>query len=138
MSSAATIYSRQSNGKTYYGYNEPQKGSNAGANIPENIPKDAKSVALIHNHGAYEKEYDNNNFSPQDKNYAESKGKDIYVATPGGILQKYDVNSNSTTIVDKSIPSDPKDPQRVNKIDPNTRPKTEKTIKIPIDIPKQK
>ncbi len=131
---AAMIYSRKVNGKLMYAYNNPVKGSNAGANEPKTISKKAKPEAIIHSHGGYEKKYDNNNFSPADKKYSEYEKRDIYVVTPQGTLKKYDVETNNVSLVAKDIPSDPKDPMRLNIVDTNKKPKVEKTIKVPIDI----
>lgn len=69
-------------------------------------------VAIGHTHGAYEKGYDNDNFSPQDKEVSRSRGLQIYVATPLGYLKKYNPKKDKVTVVYKKLPYDKNHPQR--------------------------
>lgn len=114
------------NGNIYYSYSEPSKGSYAGAR-PSRSGITRKDVGVIHSHGNYDSKYDNNNFSSQDKEYATQKGIPIFVSTPNGSLQKYDPNTKKLSNIDTNMPSDPKDPNRLNKIDPFPLPKNEPT-----------
>ena len=52
-------------------------------------PSDSISVAIWHTHGGYMPGYDNENFSPADKNYAKYRGQDIYLATPNDLFKQY-------------------------------------------------
>jgi RHS repeat-associated protein len=122
---AATIYAiKKSDGKTYYAYNKPSKGGNAGATPNSTLPKNARATAIIHSHGGYESNYKNNEFSGQngDKGYAEYHDLDIFVSTPNGSLKYYDVSSNSEKTVTTKLPSDPNDPDRQNTNPPVENP----------------
>jgi RHS repeat-associated protein len=124
---AATIYKVEgSDGKISYSYSEPNKGTtshseNSGSGITR------EDVAHIHTHGDYDPKYANNDFSKTDKDNAKDNGYPNYVSTPNGSLLKYDPQTQATTTVAKDIPSDPKDPTRVNNIDFAPLPKNEPT-----------
>jgi hypothetical protein len=124
---AATIYKVEgSDGKISYSYSEPNKGTtshseNSGSGITR------EDVAHIHTHGDYDPKYVNNDFSKTDKDNAKDNGYPNYVSTPNGSLLKYDPQTQATTTVAKDIPSDPKDPTRVNNIDFAPLPKNEPT-----------
>ncbi len=111
----STIYELEIDGKTYVNYSEPTLGSNDGTTVTP-APAGKKAVADIHSHGGYEVGYDNNNFSPQDKKDNERTGLVGYVTTPNGSLKKYDPATKKETVVNETQPSDPKDPDRKNKI----------------------
>lgn len=119
---AAIIYSvKKSDGKTYYAYNKPVKGGNAGATPNHKLPNGTRAGGIIHSHGGYEVNYDNNNFSGStgDKGYAEYYDLDIFVSTPNGSLKYYDVSSNTERTVTTKLPSDP---TRQNKTPPVENP----------------
>jgi len=115
----ASIYAvTDKEGVLYYTYTIPNKGNPAGVK-PSEPPPGKKILAILHTHGAYDKNYKNNKFSPADKKYAKNKKVWIYVATPQGTLQNHDPKRKSGKrniweITDK-LPSDSKDPDRVNK-----------------------
>lgn len=119
---AATIYEvKNDDGTTSYSYSEPSKGSTASStNSGSGITR--TDVAHIHTHGNYDPKYDNNNFSQTDKDNAKDNGFPNFVSTPNGSLQKYDPQSKATTTVATDIPSDPKDPARLNNVDPVALP----------------
>jgi len=122
---AAIIYSvKKSDGKTYYAYNNPVKGGNAGATPNHKLPNGTRAGGIIHSHGGYEVNYNNNNFSGSagDKGYAEYYNLDIFVSTPNGSLKYYDVSSNTERTVTTKLPSDPNDPTRQNKTPPVENP----------------
>ncbi|MDV7698612.1 DUF4329 domain-containing protein [Chryseobacterium soli] len=122
---AAIIYSvKKSDEKTYYAYNKPVKGGNAGATPNHKLPNGTRAGGIIHSHGGYEVNYDNNNFSGStgDKGYAEYYDLDIFVSTPNGSLKYYDVSSNTERTVTTKLPSDPNDPTRQNKTPPVENP----------------
>ncbi|MBN8705176.1 MAG: DUF4329 domain-containing protein [Bacteroidetes bacterium] len=117
----ATIYTTTAaDGKTYYSYSKPDVGGNAGTSVSP-APVGTTPVADIHSHGGYEKGYDNNNISPQDKADNDKTKLVGYVSTPDGSLKKYDPNTKKETVVTEQLPSDPNDPNRKNKINPDQK-----------------
>lgn len=92
-------------------YTEPDKGNGADTGVPQ-PPSGKNAVADIHSHAAYDPLYDNDNFSQTDKDDNDRKGIDGYVATPAGILKKYDHISHTVTVISRKIPFDPKHPNR--------------------------
>jgi RHS repeat-associated protein len=116
---------------TYYTYLKPNVGSEASA-TPKGLglsnEGDATIVARVHTHGSYDPKYANNVFSSTDITNAKNQGVDSYVATPNGSLQKYDNFTGGTSTISTAIPSDPKDPARLNTINPATLPKNEPTF----------
>ena len=124
---ATTIYKvTTSSGEFFYSYSEPNKGSEAAA-TPSGTGWIREDVADAHTHGKYLPAYDNNNFSPTDTKDNNKKNLIGYLATPNGSLQKYDPETKLTTVVATDIPSDPKDPQRLNNVDYAPLPKNEPT-----------
>lgn len=69
-------------------------------------------MARIHTHGAYDPAYRNDNFSSQDKHIAHTKGVPSYVATPGGLLRKYNPADTSNIILFDDIPYDHSHPKK--------------------------
>jgi RHS repeat-associated protein len=84
------------------------------------------TVADIHSHGEYLGK-GNNQFSPNDK--AENDRLKItgYLATPDGSLQEYDPSTKESSVVSTDLPSDPKDPDRKNNVDPTNVPQERQT-----------
>ena len=121
---AATIYVVKGGSETYYTYTNPagSSGGNASSS-PGKAPAGTTPVAYTHTHGKYEKTYDNNNFSPADKDYAKNHKENGYVATPNGSLKKYTLKTQKVTTLSTNLPSDPKDPDRKNKIPPTEKAK---------------
>ncbi|MFD2162275.1 DUF6443 domain-containing protein [Paradesertivirga mongoliensis] len=135
----STIYVVNKNGKTYYTYTNPNKGGNDAVTC-STAPDGTKPVADIHSHGKYEKGYDNNHFSPTDKNDNDKTGLTGYLTSPDGALQKYDPKTGKTSVLSTDLSSDPNDPDRKNTISPTEKPLTLKPlseIKIPENIAKQ-
>ena len=121
-----TIYKGVEGGETYYSYVEPSIGGNDGVKVSMNSPI-YETVATAHTHGAEEKGYVNNDFSPADKTNAKSRDVPNFVATPEGTLKMYDPSNNKTSLIAKDIPSDVNSPTRVNNIDSGQLPKNEPT-----------
>ncbi|WP_281233125.1 DUF6443 domain-containing protein [Flavobacterium gelatinilyticum] len=121
-------------GGTYYYYEEPNVGNKASVKLPSTLFNEGERVSTVHAHGEYLKEFDNNNFSPRDKENAEKRGVDNNVVTPDGSLKKYDVETNKVIVIDQKMPSDPKDPERKNNVAPNENPAPVKTTPI---VPKK-
>lgn len=127
---ATTIYKVGEGKDAYYTYTPPAEGNEASSR-----PSDAGSglaytdVATAHTHGNYDASYDNNNFSPNDKDNAKARDLPNYVATPNGSLQKVDTKGNVSRVA-TDIPSDLKDPARLNKVDSAKLPKNEPTYSI--------
>jgi RHS repeat-associated protein len=117
-------------GKTYYYYEEPNSGDVASVRLPSTFLNEGERVSTVHTHGEYLEEYDNNNFSPVDKENAKNRGVDNNVVTPDGSLKNYDVETGKVTTTSKNMPSDPKDPDRKNNVAPNENPKPVKTKPI--------
>jgi hypothetical protein len=118
----------QKNDNTFYTYLKPTKGSEASVyamGLGLSNEGDAKTVAKAHTHGQYLPGYKNNEFSE-----ADIENGYHYVATPNGSLLKYDSGSKQTNILSTNIPSDPKDPSRLNIIDFKPLPKTEPTYNV--------
>ena len=116
------LYKYDQGGKTLYSYEKPTVGGPDGVTIP--FPRDDRSyVADAHTHGAYDQKYDNNNFSPTDKQTTQPG----YLASPDGALQKYDPATKKTSVVTTTLPSDPNDPARQNSVSPTTNTKNEPT-----------
>ena len=132
---ASTIYTVVKDGNTSYTYTAPAKGGEAGSD-PSPAPSGSNAVADIHSHGAYEKEYDNNNFSDQDKSDNKSTGLVGYLTTPNGSFQKYDPKTDKTTTISNDLPSDRNDPDRKNTV-PVTEPAALPKID-PINVPPPK
>jgi len=139
---AANIYRKvAADGNTYFYYDQPNKGDAASSRSSFGIVewfKGGRRTATIHAHGEYLPQYDNNEFSPTDKENAESRGGKSYVTTPNGSLKVYDPKTNEPkdkgAIVNENLPSDPKDPDRKNTVAPVENPAPVKTTPI---IPKK-
>ena len=85
--------------ETKYTYNEPLRGQQASVYVPPYWYLIHNVVAVAHTHGAYspsknlsheENMYYAGIFSDQDKTYANMHAVLIYVATPIGIVRRYD------------------------------------------------
>jgi len=121
-----SIYKVVEGGETYYSYLEPSTGGNDGVRVSVSSPV-YETVATAHTHGAEEKGYINNDFSPADKSNAKTRDVPNFVATPEGTLKMYDPSNNKTSLIAKDIPSDVNSPTRVNNIDSGALPKNEPT-----------
>jgi len=102
---ASAIY--EDGGK--YKYTAIIGGQNANVGVPT-APYGKTLSAIIHAHAAYDKRYDNENFSGQDKSVAKFFEVPVYVTTPGGKLKKYDPDIDKTTTINKDMPKDPNSP----------------------------
>ena len=129
----STIYRETKAGKSGYTYTPAGVGSSDGADVTvSSPPKGNRAVADIHSHGKYDEGFDNNNFSNKDKWGNFNAKIDGYLATTDGSLKKYDVKSAKTTVVNTKLPSDAKDPERKNNINPTSAPTSTPT---PISTP---
>jgi RHS repeat-associated protein len=109
---ATFIYSQETDNGTIYSYNEPAKGNGNTSNAHKTkTPKNATTVADAHTHGAYDPAYVNNDFSDDDRKLNKKDNLVGYLATPNGLLLKFDpANPNTIVVVAKDLPNDPKDP----------------------------
>ncbi|WP_270214039.1 DUF4329 domain-containing protein [Coprobacter fastidiosus] len=82
--------------------------------------------AQIHSPGRFEEGYDNNNFSNGDKWVYYNAGIDGFVTTPDGSLKKYNVRTAKVNVISEDLPSDPKDTERKNQVNPIDVPKIKK------------
>jgi RHS repeat-associated protein len=71
-----------------YSYTPPNKGG-TDYSFPGNVPPGTKNAGYYHTHGSDDPRYDNENFSPADKDIADREGKPGYVATPKHAIKKY-------------------------------------------------
>jgi hypothetical protein len=125
---ASSIYTDTRGSRTVYMYNEATVGDEHGV-VPSSAPDGKNRVAVIHSHGDYESEYNNNEFSRGDKGYAEKHSIDIYVATTDGSLKIYDSTTDAIATISTDMPSDPKDPERRNTNDPTDVPLEDRRAK---------
>ncbi len=94
----------------YYSYTEPIAGD-----VKQVQPYDAKSpagtgtTAYYHTHGDNNPAYDNEHFSPRDKDLAKYYNDDAYLGTPKGNVYRFDVSSSEITKVG-SVSRSPKKP----------------------------
>jgi hypothetical protein len=125
---STSIYGFSINGVSYYTYAYPKKGKIGSSPAQNSAPPNRAEVALAHTHGGYDLNYDSNIFSGKADGTVEGDlatyallGLDGYVGTPNGSLLHYDAVTNTITTVSTNIPSDPKDPTRLNTVAPTTR-----------------
>jgi hypothetical protein len=122
---ASTLYEVENrDGTISYSYSEPSGGTTA-RSVRSGSGITRTDVGVLHTHGNYDPRFLNNVFSPQDLQNGNHNGLQIYVATPNGSLLMYDPYQIQTTTIATDIPSDPKDPSRLNNIDPVPLPKDE-------------
>ena len=101
---------KDSKGNISYSYTPAVTGAGASAPDVEITPSGTKRVADIHSHAAYDINYDNDNFSPDDKSDNAKDNELGYVVTPSGTIQKYDPKTNMITTIATNGPSDTNDP----------------------------
>jgi Domain of unknown function (DUF4329) len=79
-------------------------GTPAGlSNIPDKGPDD---VEWWHTHGAYDPAYDSENFSGDDgdKGFSRANNAPGYVATPSGVIKRYDPATDTETTLPETAP----------------------------------
>ena len=122
---ATLVYKIDVDGKTYYSYNAPLTGSEGSSNVLPYVPDDATEVASAHTHSDFTpgppNEVFNETLSPQDKQNDKENSENGYVVTPSGTLIMHDYKTGRISTISKDMPSDPKDPNRVNNISPDAR-----------------
>ena len=136
----ATIYeSKDSNGKQYYYYPLPNDGTERDVEFytPANKTSDV-DVAIIHTHGHFIDEK-GEGLSNQDIKTGEDFGVDVYVVTPGGLIQGSVKNSSGgydiENRVNVNVASDPNPnagAYRLTKVDPNDLP--DNTTRTPTNL----
>lgn len=112
------------NGSMVFTCSEPAIGSAAGV-TPLAGPEGKTRSATIHSHGSYLRYYENNSFSPKDKESAHERGVDNYVTTPNGSLKEYNVETEEVTVISTSLPRDPNDPSKPTPVTEPTYPTPE-------------
>ncbi|UTC78380.1 DUF4329 domain-containing protein [Treponema sp. OMZ 799] len=121
-----TLY-KNKDGKYYYSV--PNIGDNESViSYTEPLDPNDEESGRVHTHAAYDPDYKNNQFSNIEGDNGEMIG-DIpnakklnlpsYLATPNGSLRKYTPSSDTDILIRTDMPSDPKDPDRLNKINVN-------------------
>ncbi len=126
----STIYEVKNGNTTTYSYNEPSNGKAHSCSPNKNIPNGTKASGVIHSHGNDDVGYNDNNFSGISKTgsnktstsgdigYSNKKNLTGYVTTPNGSAQEYEPSTGTITTISTQMPSDSKDPTRLNKIEP--------------------
>ncbi|MCB0628125.1 MAG: SpvB/TcaC N-terminal domain-containing protein [Saprospiraceae bacterium] len=104
---AASIYEVKRNGRYYYAYSRPAKGTVDGSD-PTHAPAPAgtRTIGDIHTHGAELAKYDNNNFSDTDIDGIAADGHIGFVVTPKGYLKRYNPWMKRITLVSTDMPHD--------------------------------
>ncbi|PHN08263.1 SpvB/TcaC N-terminal domain-containing protein [Flavilitoribacter nigricans] len=104
---AATIYEVKRNGRYYYGYSRPARGT-VDASNPAQAPAPARTRTIgdIHTHGAELEKYDNNNFSKADIKGITRDRHIGFVVTPKGYLKRYNPWARRITTVSTDMPHD--------------------------------
>ena len=138
----SSIYKVRDGIGTSYSYNVPSIGK-AHSNAPNPIiPINSTATGDIHSHGNDDVGYNDNQFSgiPKSGSNITSTNGDIgdnnrtgktgYLTTPNGSLQEYEPKTGTITTVSTKLPSDPKDPTRLNTIEP-----TRLNVKPPLAPP---
>jgi len=76
-----------------YSYTRPRPSGLAGSTVhPSDIPTSGQMAGDYHTHGGYDPGYDNENFSPGDKDGNDAEGSDGlpgYLGTPKGAIKIY-------------------------------------------------
>ena len=139
----SSIYEVKENGKLKgYSYSPAKMGTEHSSSMSLS-PEGTVTVATIHSHGNYngviddangkKQKVNDNTFSPADKAYNKKEKNIGYLATPSGTLLEHNPQNDEITIVSKDIPSDPKDPNRQNRINPTENPSTKSIVTNIID-----
>ena len=111
MEFGASIYAtKDAKGNKRFTYTEPTKRTLDGV-TPSFPPKGNDIEGVIHSHAAYDPNYDNNEFSPEDKEVSISIQETIYVSTPSGTLKKFTPKDGKTETILNFLPSDKNDPE---------------------------
>ncbi len=101
-----TTYETKKTVKTQYSYKLVVTQKNAVEVAPPKVPLFKKRVAVVHTH-PYIKNYDTENFSPEDIEYANVHSVYVYVRTAFGSIKKYDPFTQSETIINSGFSWDP-------------------------------
>ena len=96
----------------YYTYAEPTVGRSGDSVIPNPIPALLLGfpVSSVHTHANYDPRYKNEEFSPDDKKWSRFFYMDSYLVTPGGTLQRYNVDTDDIDVICLDMPRDPNMP----------------------------
>lgn len=95
---------------TKYTYRESKQGTVDSSSPPVNWFGLHNVVGRLHTHAAYDPAYASDVFSLADIHNVQVQGVPTYVATPLGILRKYDPFSGLDIVVCDDIPFDPNHP----------------------------
>ena len=104
-----------------YSYTEGIPG-NEGNTPVVNPPDGYTADSDIHSHGAYDPNYNSNNWGGEDLKLAIQNGRNAYLTTPDGRLLKYNPKTGEITTVSYTLPSDPKSPKPPTPPTPPTKP----------------
>lgn len=101
------------NGKAWYSYGHPNGGGNS-AVLSSPPPPGTIATADIHSHGSSEAGYSNNTFSDSDKHSNIKNKVNGYLTTPSGTLQKFSVETQTSSILRTDLSFDPYDEETFN------------------------
>jgi RHS repeat-associated protein len=105
-----------------FSYTVPTRGSE-GEVVVSPSPDGTKTIADVHSHATYTG-YGSDDFSKQDKKNDIKNNIEGFLTTPSGYLKQYNLpfgnkKLGKTSDISTDLPSDSKDPNRVNKIEPS-------------------
>lgn len=74
----------------------PKVGTKDSSTAPpvSTLPAGAERVATYHTHAAFDRNYDNEHFSPQDRKAARTLGVPDFVGTPAGVIREYNPHAS--------------------------------------------
>ena len=78
-----------------YSYTPPMPGTTDSTSCGD-VPPDTKNAGDYHTHGAPDPGYDNENFSPPDKQGNNEEGVNGYLGTPQGVIKRYAPSTGAT------------------------------------------
>ena len=93
----------------YYTYTKPNIGKNGNYVNPISFPSAllGTPVSSVHTHANYDPKYKNEEFSPDDIKWSRICNMDSYLVTPGGTLQRYNVDTGEIDVICIDMPRDP-------------------------------
>ena len=116
----SSLYELEIDGQKHITYTESVRGTVTRSDPDDSpIPEGTSPTGFFHSHGGFDVRLDSDIFSKGDKKWARRHEMDVYMSTPSGTCQKYDYKCQIESVISTEIPSDPKDPERVNNIEAN-------------------
>lgn len=134
----SSIYEVRKRG-TLEGYSYSEANISGGHRTTVSGPSNGeKIVATIHSHGNYDgifldkdgkkQQVNDNIFSPIDLSNNRQQEMTGFLATPNGSLLEHNPKTDKIDVISTGLPSDPNDPSRKNRIEPQDNIKLQQTI----------